>query len=159
MLLNHLRSFHLTVHPSSSPENLLRVLISLPQICPHLSTSFHKFSSLPSTVSSVPTLQTRLRVWFLVYFSLTHSPALLCPLTDSLLATCRLPATTTSGEDSPLGNDAAQKTVTLQSAAGASVENWFIRVTSRTTPLLLLLLLLCLACRQKSACKSSVIAG
>lgn len=103
--------------PSKTVAYFLRVLVSLPQICPHLSTSFHKFDSLPSTVSSVPTLQTRLHVCLLVYFSLTR-PALLCPLTDSFLTTCRLP-----GEDSPLGNDAAQKTVTLQSAA-APVQAW-----------------------------------
>lgn len=157
-MLNHLRSFHLTVHPFSSPENssLLVESFGIPttSICRHLSTSFHKFASLQlcSYVADSPTCVS-------LSLLLTHSLALLCPLTDSLLTTCRLPATTTSGEDSPLGNDAAQKNshAAVGRRAGASVENWFTRVTTRTPPLLLLLL--CLACRQKSACKSSVIAG
>lgn len=158
MLLNHLRSFHLTVRPSSSPENSSLLVESfgipttnlptfkhlIPQIC------FSPINrQLCSSFADSPT-----RVFLSLL--LTHSPALLCPLTDSLRTTCRLPATTTSGEDSLLGNDAAQKN--SHAAVGRRCKRGEL-VYPHDVTLLLLLLLLCLACRQKSACKSSVIAG
>lgn len=116
--------------PPKTVAYLLRVFVSLPQICPHLSTSFHKFASLPSTVSSVPTLQTRLHVCFWVHFSLTHPPYFARWQTVYLQRAdypLRLRPERIPRSEMTL----RRRTVTLQSAAGASVENWFTRMTSR----------------------------